>query len=117
MLILVNPLVEVGLQEVHLLCVLQQSWPELLLQLLLAQDQLDVLARGVDLALRWVNLGIEVKRELVVSLEGVRVAGEREGGWLQVELKLGCLDVGYGDGQVDVVLCGIGRAGSLSPKD
>jgi len=117
LLILVNPLVEVGLQEVHLLCVLQQSWPELLLQLLLSQDHLDVLARGVDLALRWVNLGIEVKLELIVSLEGVRVAGEGEGGWFQVKLELGCLDIGYGDGQVDVVLRGIGRAGSLSPKD
>jgi len=102
---------------VDLLRILQQSWPELLLQLLLSQDQLNVLGGVVDLALRGVNLGVELERNLVVSLEGIRVAGKCQGSGLKVELKLGCLDIRYGEGQVDEVLSGIGLVGSLSPKD
>lgn len=117
MLILINPLVEVSLQEVDLLCVLQQSWPELLLQLLLSQNHLDVLGGVVDLALLRVDLAIELKLDIVVSLEGIRVSGEGKGGRLEVELELGCLDVRYANGQINEVLSGLGLVGSLSPKD
>lgn len=117
MLVLINPLVEVGLQEVDLLCVLQQPWPELLLQLLLSQDHLDVLGGVVYLALLRVDLAVEFKLDMVVSLEGVRVAGEAEGGRLQVELELGSLDIRDANCQVDEVLGGFGLVGSLSPKD
>ena len=69
MLILVNPLVEVGLQEVDLLSILQEPWPELFLQLLLSQDYLNVLGGVVNLALLLVNLSVELELEVVVSLE------------------------------------------------
>ena len=45
------------------------------------------------------------------------MGGKGQGTGLKVELELGCLDVGYGDGQVDEVLSGIGLVGPLSPKD
>ena len=88
MFILVNPFVEVCLQEVNLLSILQESWPEFLFQLLLSQDYLNVLSGVVDLALLLVNLSVELELEVVVSLEGVRVAGEGERLWLQVKLKI-----------------------------
>jgi hypothetical protein len=71
LLILVNPLVEVGLQEVNLLGILQEPGPEFLLQLLLSQDDLNVLSGVVDLALLLVNLSVELELEMVVSLERV----------------------------------------------
>ena len=88
MLILVNPLVEVGLQEVDLLSILQEPWPELLLQLLLSQDDLNVLGGVVNLALLLVNLSVELELEVVVSLERVRVAGEGKRLGLQVKLEI-----------------------------
>lgn len=69
-----------------LLGILQQAGPELLLELLLAQDHLDVLGGMVDLALGLVDLGVELERQAVVALQGVRVAGEGEGLRLEVEL-------------------------------
>jgi hypothetical protein len=88
LLILVNPLVEVGLQEVDLLSILQEPWPELLLQLLLSQDDLNVLGGVVNLALLLVNLSVELELEVVVSLERVRVAGEGKRLGLQVKLEI-----------------------------
>ena len=88
MLILVNPLVEVGLQEVNLLSILQEPGPELFLQLLLSQDYLNVLGGVVNLALLLVNFSVELELEVVVSLERVRVAGEGERLWLQVKLEI-----------------------------
>jgi len=71
LLILVNPLVEISLQEVNLLRILQKPWPELLLQFFLSQNQLDILGGVVDLALLLVNLGIELELDMVISLERV----------------------------------------------
>jgi hypothetical protein len=88
LLILVNPLVEVGLQEVDLLSILQEPWPELLLQLLLSQDDLNVFGGVVNLALLLVNLSVELELEVVVSLERVRVAGEGKRLGLQVKLEI-----------------------------
>jgi len=45
------------------------------------------------------------------------VTGECEFLWLQVELQVRRLDIGYGNGEVDEVLCGVSLVGSLSPKD
>lgn len=117
MLILINPLVEISLQEVNLLCVLKKSWPELLLELLLPQNHLDILGSVINLALLLVDLSVELKLDMVVSLQGIRVAREGESLWLELKLQVGGLDIGYRDGQVDEVLSLIGLARSLSPKD
>lgn len=117
MLVLVNPLVEVGLQEVDLRRILQQSWPELILRLLLSQDQCDVLCSMVDLGLLLVDLAPEGELEVVIALEGVGVAGEGKRLRLDVELDIRLLDVGHADGQVDDVLGLVGAAGALSPKN
>jgi len=103
--ILINPFVEVGLQEVDLLCILQQSWPELLSRLLLSQNHLDILGGVVDLALLWINLSVEFELDVVCPLEGLGVACEGESLWLEVELKVCGLDIRNGDGEVDQVLC------------
>lgn len=117
MLVLVNPLVEVGLEEVDLLRILQQPWPELLLELLLSQDKLNVLGGVADFALLLVDLAVELKLDSIVSLQRVRVAFEAERCWLQVELEFGGLDIGNGDREVDEVLRGFSLVGSLSPED
>lgn len=63
-------LVEVGLQEVHLLVVLEQPGPELLLELLLAQHKLDVTASVVNLGLLGVDLGVKLELERICDLLG-----------------------------------------------
>ncbi len=101
----------------HFLLALQQSWPKLLFQLLLSQDQLCALARVVDLALGDINLAPELELDVVISLEGLRVARVRDGSWLDIELEVLLLDVRHDNAEVDEVLCGIGLVGSLGPKD
>ena len=64
-------LIEVSLQEVDLLRVLEQPWPELLLQLLLAEDHLDVLGGVVDLAVLDIDLGVELQLDVVCLLQAV----------------------------------------------
>lgn len=63
-------LVEVGLQEVNLLVVLEQSRPELLLELLLAQHKLDVATSVVNLGLLGVDLGEELQLDGICDLLG-----------------------------------------------
>lgn len=69
LLILINPLVEVGLEEVDALGVLEQSRPVLLLELLLLQLYLNILGSVVDLALSGVDLAPELELDMVLLLE------------------------------------------------
>jgi hypothetical protein len=108
LLILINPLVEVSLQEVNLLRIFQEPRPELLLQFLLSQNQLNVFGGVVNLALLLINLGVELELDMVISLEGVRVTRECETLWLEAQLQVGRFDIRYRDGEIDEVLCGIG---------
>jgi len=71
----------------------------------------------VDLAVLDVDLGVELEVQLVGALQGVGEAAEGETGGLQVQLEVLLLDVGYGDGEVDIVLCGVGLIGALGPED
>lgn len=63
-------LVEVGLQEVHLLGVLEQAGPELLLHLLLAQYHCDIATAVAYLGLLGVDLGEELEVDGVCDLFG-----------------------------------------------
>lgn len=101
-------LVEVSLQVVDLLRVLEKSWPELLLGLLLPQHQLDVLGGVVDLAVVDIDLGVELKLNVVRLLQAVGLAAEGDAGGLEVKLQVFGLAVGHGDGEVDVVLLCLG---------
>lgn len=116
LLVLIDPLVEVGLQELDLLRLLQQAGPVLLLKLLLAQLQLDIPGGVVDLAVLRVDLGPEVELDMVGALQrvGVAVEGQRRG--LQVKLEAFLGDVRHGDGQVDKVLLGVGTGRALGPE-
>ena len=117
LLVLINPLVEVGLEEVKSLVLLEESWPVLLLEVLLLELDLDVLGSVVDLALGRVNLGVEFELDVVLALQGARGTGEGQGGGLEVQLQVILGYVRDGDGQVDEVLGGVGVGGALSPED
>lgn len=108
LLVLVNPLVEVGLEEVELLLLLEESGPVLLLELLLLQLQLHVLGGVVDLALCGVDLGVELELEVVGPLEGAGGAAKRQAGGLEVQLQAVLGHIGDRDGEVDKILLGLG---------
>jgi hypothetical protein len=117
LLILINPLVEVGLEEVKPLGLLEQAGPVLLAELLLLELELDVLGGVVGLGLLDVNLGVELKLEVVFALQSGGGAGEGEGGGLEVELEIRGGDIGDGDGEVDEVLGGFAGGRALRPED
>lgn len=117
LLVLVNPLVKVGLEEVQPLVLLEEARPVLELELLLLELHLNVLGGVVDLALRGVDLGEELELDVVLAVEGARGAGEDERRGLEVQLEAVLGDVGDGDGQVDKVLGGIRVGGALGPEN
>jgi hypothetical protein len=117
LLVLVDPPVKVGLEVVDLLGLLEQAGPVLLLELLLLELELDVLAGVEGLGLGGVDLGVELDVELVRPLQGVGVTLEGDALGLDVELQVGGGDIGDGDGQVDEVLGSIRGAGALGPED
>lgn len=94
----------------NLLLVLQQAIPVLCLELLLLQNQLHGARRVVDLACGRVDLGEEFEGHGVISLLRLAISTEGERLRLDVELDLLGVDIGYGDGQEDVVLFGLGCA-------
>lgn len=117
LLVLINPLVEVSLEEVNLLGLLEETRPVMSIKLLLAELHLDITGRVVDLARSRVNLGVELKLDMVGLLEGVGVAGEDETSGLKVELEVGSRDVGNADGEVDEVVLGVGSRRALGPAN
>jgi hypothetical protein len=117
LLILVNPLVEVGLKEVELLGVLEQPRPELFLELLLLQLQLDMLRSVVNMALGGVDLAKQLKLDMVSVLEAGRFSSEGHAGGLQVQLLVLFGDVGNGNSKVDEVLGSIGHRRALGPEN
>lgn len=100
-----------------LLGVLEQAGPELSVELLLLQLQLDVLASVVDLGRLVVDLSVQLEVEVVGLLEGIRVSGEGQAGRLQLKLQICSRDVGNGDSHVDVVLRGFDARRALGPED
>lgn len=61
LLVLIDPLVEVGLQELDFLRFLEKTRPVLVVELLLAQLELNIASGMVDLTLGGVDLSIEGK--------------------------------------------------------
>lgn len=109
-------LVKVGLQEVNLLRVLEKAGPVLKLELLLAQDQLNLTVGVVDLAVLGVDLGVEVQGDGVCDTLA-RSAGERDIGRSDAQLGLGLRNVGGLQVHVEVVPLRVGVGGALSPCD
>jgi hypothetical protein len=110
-------LVKVGLEEVHLLGVLEQAGPELNLEVLLLQHKLDGARGVVGLARAGVDLLVELELHVVVGLLGLGVAGEVEVAGLDVELDGFGRDVGDHDREEDVVLLRLGGGRALGPGD
>lgn len=117
LLVLIDPLVEVGPEEVHLLGLLEQAGPVGLVEVFLLQLELDVLAGVAGLGGLLVDLGVELELHVVVPLQAVGVAGEGQAGGLDVKLQAGGGHVGDGDGQVDEVLLGVRAGRALRPED
>ena len=46
---------------------------------------------------------------------GIRVAGECEGCWLEIDLEGTGRDIGRGDREEDIILFGVGGGGALGP--
>ena len=115
--VLVDPLVEIGLEELELLGLLEQTGPVLVVELLLAQLELDVPGGVVDLAVLRVDLGVKLKLDVIVALQSVGVTIEGQGGGLQVELEALLGYIGDGDSEIDEVLLRIGAGGALGPED
>lgn len=95
---------------------LQQTRPVFFLELLLAQDQLDLTVTVVDLAVLGVDLGEQIERDVVFyALLGV--ACESNIGRLDVE---GCVRTGNIsslDANIEVVALGVAIRRALSPCD
>lgn len=117
LLVLVDPLVKVGLEEMHLLGLLEQAGPVGVVEVLLAQLDLDVAGCVVDLALGGVDLGVELELEVIRALERLRGAREGQAGGLEIELEARRGHVGHVDGEVDEVLLGVGLGRALRPED
>ena len=69
----------------------------------------------VDLRAGGVDLGVEFELDGVRGFLRFRVALEGKGAGLDVELDLLFRDVRHGDGEEDVVLLFLARAGALCP--
>ena len=109
-------LIEIGLQEVNLLGGLQQTRPELFLQLLLAQDQLDFAVTVVDLGVLGVDFGEQLERDVVLNAL-LGVSSESDTGGLDVESRIGTGNIGSLDVDVQVVALGIRSRRALGPCD
>jgi hypothetical protein len=107
-------LVEVSLEEVHLLGAAEETGPELRLELLLAENELDITVGVVDLAVLGVDLGVEVERDAVCyaltggALESNILLGDAES-------SLGLGNIGGLDVDVEVVALRLRVGGTLSP--
>lgn len=104
LLILIDPLVKVGLEEVKLLRFLEQTRPVLLLQLLLLKLHLNVLGGVVDLGLRGVDFGVKFQLDMVLAFQGVRGTGKGQTRGFEIELKIILGNIRDVNGQVDEVL-------------
>lgn len=117
LLILIDPLVEVSLEEVVLGLDLEQARPVFLLEVLLLQLNFDVLGSVVNLGAGDVDLLEKLELEVVIALEGSGNSGEGEACGLEVELNVVLGNVGDGNGEIDEVLLGGGVGGALGPED
>lgn len=99
-----------------LLRVLEEAGPVLDLELLLAQDQLDLTVGVVNLAVLRVDLGVQVEGDGVCNTLA-RGTGERDIGRSDAQLGIGLRDIGGLEVNVEVVPLRLGVGGALSPCD
>lgn len=108
-------LVEVGLQEMGLLVRSQETRPELFLELLLPQNQLNLAIIVVHLSVVRVNLAIQVERNVVFN---TLIGGTGERDILSRDLEIGIRLGNIGSLQVDieVVALSVRGGGALRPR-
>ena len=99
----------------HLLTLLQQPRPVLLLHLLLPQHELHIPARVIRLGILHVDLPEEFQFHVVRDFFRVAVAGEGQGRGGEVDFRGLGGHIGGGDGEVDVVAGGVRGGGALGP--
>ena len=71
----------------YFLALFQQPWPVLLLLLLLPEHKFHIPRRVIRLAVLDVDLPKELQLDVVGGLFGIGVAGESQGGGLQVDFQ------------------------------
>ena len=101
----------------HLLGLLQQARPVLLLLLFLAQHHVDATRRVMGLGVLDIDLRVQLEVDLVFDLLCFARAGEGYAGGGEVELCGGGGDVWDGEGHEEDVLFSFGRGGALGPED
>lgn len=100
----------------ELLGLLEETGPELRLELLLPQNQLAVAVGVVDLAVLGVDLGVEGQGDAVCNaLDRLSGEGDLGGGNLKIGVVLG--NVGNLDVHVEIVALGLISGRALSPGD
>lgn len=101
----------------NLLVALEQTRPVLCLQVLLAEDHLDVGGGVVGLGVLYIDLGIELKFEMICCLLRFRGTGECKFCGSEIELERFRWYIRHADCEVDVVLLCIGLVRALRPED
>lgn len=107
--------IEIGLEEMLLLAVLEQSRPELSLCLLFPQDKVDATAGDMVLRLR----GIDLREEFQLNRKQACLGGAREGELRGLQVKLDGIRraVIRIYGQVDDILGRLVSRGALRPDN
>lgn len=107
-------LVEVSLQEVHLLLILEKAGPKLELKFLLPEDELDSAVGVVGLAVLRVDLGEKIQRDAVCyTLAGGPL--ERDVAFSDGKRLLGLRNIRGFDVDNEVVALRVTVGGTLSP--
>ena len=110
-------LVEIRLQEMHLLLRLEQPGPILFLGLLFPQYELDITGAMYRLGVFDVDFSKKLKLDVVGGFLGVGFAGKGQARRLQVDFAGFGRYVGRGDGEIDDVFLGDRDVGALGPED
>ena len=108
-------LVKIRLQEMHSLAVLQQSWPILLVELLLPQNKAHIGARCMRLGVLDIDLSVEFKLNVIGSFLGFASAGEGEAGGFEIDL--GFVGIRCANRKVNVISLRVTGRRALSPGD
>ena len=108
-------LIEIRLQIMHLLALLQQARPVLLLELLLPQQEAHVGAGGMRLGVLDIDLAVELELDVIGGFFGFAVAGEDKAVGFQIDG--GLFGISRADGEGDVVPLRVAGGRALSPEN
>jgi hypothetical protein len=112
----VSYLVEIGLEEVNLLGGLEETGPELFLELLFPQNQFNLAVAVVHLGVLGVDLSVQIQGNLVPNTL-LGITGKRDIGRGNVEGGLRAVHIGSLNAHVEIIALGIRVRRALGPCD